>query len=564
MVSAVDFEIRNSIDEYENFIVEAGAGSGKTWSLVQALSYIIENKANIFEKENKKVVCITYTNIAKDEIIHRIKSNQIVQVNTIHEFLWSVIKPFQAEIRSELINYYERKNEKPDKNYDDYLSIIQQLKEFRPSIKYQEYKVHKDGIITHEDVLWIFSSMLSKYTILKKIIEDSFPIIFIDEYQDSDAKIIDSLLTTFLASKKIVFGFFGDHYQKIYDNSIGQINTNKYNLKSIKKNENYRCSTEVINILNKLRYDIKQVAMGEEKKGECMFYYLPNFNEIEDVFNKRIKSDFSGLEISNFKKLYLVNKKIAIVNNYLKLYQLYDSKKRYSDKYKKKDYILKNSANRDCDYANLLYEIHNLIKLFRDDRAQDLLKKVALNVTNKRDLDEIHSKLKKLVELRKKSTIGEVFEEVITNKIIKVKQETVKELLEETEEFTRMLKDIKYQEFENLYNTLQDNSMFSTQHGTKGAEFDSVLCFIDDGEWRNYSIEDYLINNPDPRKQRIIERTRNLFYVVCSRAKYNLAIVCKSSLSVDAQNNVKNIFGESNFITREGLENIDIREGIFN
>ncbi|MGE8015288.1 UvrD-helicase domain-containing protein [Bacillus mycoides] len=564
MVSAVEFEIRNSIDEYKNFIVEAGAGSGKTWSLVQALSYIIENKANIFERENKKVVCITYTNIAKDEIIHRIKSNQIVQVNTIHEFLWSVIKPFQAEMRFELINYYERKIEKPDKNYDDYSSIIQQLIEFRPSIKYQEYKVHKDGIITHGDVLWIFSSMLSKYTILKKIIEDSFPIIFIDEYQDSDTKMIDSLLTTFLASEKIVFGFFGDHYQKIYDNSIGQVNTNKYNLKSIKKNENYRCSTEVINILNELRYDIKQVAMGEEKKGKCKFYYLPNFNEIEDVFKKRIESDFFGLEISNFKKLYLVNKKIAIVNNYLKLYQLYDSKKRYSDKYKKKDYILKNSANRDCDYANLLYEIHNLIKLFRDDRAQDLLKKVALNVTNKRDLDEINSKLKKLVELRKKATIGEVFEDVITNKVIKVKQDTVKELLEETEEFTRILKDIKYQEFENLYNTLQDDSMFSTQHGTKGSEFDSVLCFIDDGEWRNYSIEDYLINNPDPRKQRIIERTRNLFYVVCSRAKYNLAIVCKSSLSVDAQNNVKNIFGESNFITREGLENIDIREGIFN
>ncbi|EKS7870928.1 ATP-dependent helicase [Bacillus cereus] len=564
MVSAVEYEIRNSIDEYKNFIVEAGAGSGKTWSLVQALSYIIENKANIYERENKKVVCITYTNIAKDEIIHRIKSNQIVQVNTIHEFLWSVIKPFQAEIRSELINYYERKNEKPDKNYDDYSSIIQQLKEYRPSIKYQEYKVHKDGIITHGDVLWIFSAMLSKYKILKKIIEDSFPIIFIDEYQDSDTNIIDSLLTTFSTSEKIVFGFFGDHYQKIYDNSIGRVNTNKYNLKSIKKNENYRCSTEVINILNKLRNDIKQVAMGEEKKGKCMFYYLPNFNEIEDGFKRRIKSDFVGLEIYDFQKLYLVNKKIATVNNYLNLYQLYNSNKRYSDKYKKKEYILKNSANRDCDYANLLYEIHNLIKLFRDDRAQDLMKKVALNVTNKRDLDEIYSKLKNLVELRKNATIGEVFEDVITNKIIKVKQDTVKEIQEETEEFIRMLKDIKYQEFENLYNTLQNDSMISTQHGTKGAEFDNVLCFIDDGEWRNYSLEDYLINNSDMRKKRIIERTRNLFYVVCSRAKHNLVIVCKSSLSLSAQIRIRDIFGDSNFITSESLESIYTREEILN
>lgn len=41
MVSEVEKEIFRYIDNRESFIIEAGAGSGKTWTLVQALKYVI-------------------------------------------------------------------------------------------------------------------------------------------------------------------------------------------------------------------------------------------------------------------------------------------------------------------------------------------------------------------------------------------------------------------------------------------------------------------------------------------------------------------------------------------
>lgn len=558
MVSQIELQIREALENYENFLVEAGAGSGKTWSLVQALSYLIETKEFLLKKDDKKIVCITYTNIAKNEIINRLNANDIIKVNTIHEFLWGIIKPFQEELRNELIIFYQTKIETTNKNKDKYLEIIEQLNETLPRVEYKEYKVHAKGIITHDDILWLFVSLIHKYKSLKKLVEDSFPIIFIDEYQDSNKSVIEAFLEVFFSSSKVVLGLFGDHYQKIYDSSIGKVDAVKYKLKVIKKKENYRCSPEIINILNKLRKDIQQIPVGEERRGKVFFYYLPNYNEIEEQFKEQLRTDFDGLEIENFKNLYLVNKKIAQINGYSNLYALYDSQRRYSERFKKKDYILNNKNNRDCDYANLLFEVEKLIHLFKENRAQDIFKIIRLKVNNREDLDALYNNLNNLSDLSTYGSIGEVLEFVISSEILDIGKMVRRNFRDESEEFIGKLKEISYREFAKLYLTLKEDSLYSTQHGTKGAEFDNVLCFIDDSEWRNYSLEKYLINSQD--KPKIVERTRNLFYVVCSRAKYRLAIVCKSELGVQAQDKIKDIFGVSNFITIENATHTHLEE----
>ncbi|MBY9084682.1 hypothetical protein KIH86_10645, partial [Paenibacillus sp. HN-1] len=60
-----------------------------------------------------------------------------------------------------------------------------------------------------------------------------------------------------------------------------------------------------------------------------------------------------------------------------------------------------------------------------------------------------------------------------------------------------------------------------TNHGTKGAEFSNVVCFIDDNDWNSYSLNKYLKGRPDigtigTNNFDIQTRTRNLFYVICS------------------------------------------------
>jgi DNA helicase II / ATP-dependent DNA helicase PcrA len=88
-------EILRHIDNKENFLLSGGAGSGKTYSLVQVIKQVI------LEYPTIKVACMTYTNAAVKEIEERVK-HQNLSVTTIHDFLWENIKSFQKELKKSL------------------------------------------------------------------------------------------------------------------------------------------------------------------------------------------------------------------------------------------------------------------------------------------------------------------------------------------------------------------------------------------------------------------------------------------------------------------------------
>jgi DNA helicase-2/ATP-dependent DNA helicase PcrA len=83
---------------------------------------------------------------------------------------------------------------------------------------------------------------------------------------------------------------------------------------------------------------------------------------------------------------------------------------------------------------------------------------------------------------------------------------------------------------------VNEESPFSTQQGVKGAEFDRVLVVLDDEEGTHFqfSYEKYLglkeLSNRDKKNleeggETGVERTRRLFYVCCTRARQDLAVV---------------------------------------
>ena len=90
MSNAVE-QIKTIIDEnqdetkyFKNFVLQGGAGSGKTESLKEVILYISE------KYPNKKIACITLTNAAVDEMKLRIGDNHVI--STIHSFLNHLIK----------------------------------------------------------------------------------------------------------------------------------------------------------------------------------------------------------------------------------------------------------------------------------------------------------------------------------------------------------------------------------------------------------------------------------------------------------------------------------------
>lgn len=86
------------INDETSFIFNAGAGSGKTYSLVESLKYLISKKGETLKYHNHNVICITYTNVAAEEIKQRLGNTSLAIVSTIHDRMWDIIQHYQSQL----------------------------------------------------------------------------------------------------------------------------------------------------------------------------------------------------------------------------------------------------------------------------------------------------------------------------------------------------------------------------------------------------------------------------------------------------------------------------------
>ena len=88
----IDAQIIETLKSGHSFRVEAGAGSGKTYSLNRAIEWIQEHKWSDYSRKKQNVVCITYTNAAVDVIAERLAKDSFIIPSTIHSFAWNAIQ----------------------------------------------------------------------------------------------------------------------------------------------------------------------------------------------------------------------------------------------------------------------------------------------------------------------------------------------------------------------------------------------------------------------------------------------------------------------------------------
>jgi DNA helicase-2/ATP-dependent DNA helicase PcrA len=174
---------------------------------------------------------------------------------------------------------------------------------------------------------------------------------------------------------------------------------------------------------------------------------------------------------------------------------------------------------------------------------------------------EVAELLKKVSLERKDWKIKDVYEFASNNGLVSNRKIT--ELFERLsidseklndEEKVRQIKDkilfeafmeLPYAELLAFWKHVQNNTVFSTKHGTKGNEFENVLTVIDDTEWaQEYNFKNFFNDTEEIPERKL--RTRNLFYVECSRAIENLIVLCLSDLDSTAITNIKNWFGDDN------------------
>lgn len=509
-------KVKSCLNKKECFYLIAAAGSGKTYTLIQSLKYILENKRILLK--NKSIACITYTNVAKKEIIERIDFHEQVEVYTIHEFFWKIIKSYQKELKDIIELKLDIEKKESFKNIN--------------RIEYREYKKYEKGIISHDDIIKISKELFDKYgDKLSRIVSSKYGYIFVDEYQDTDNKILDILCNN-LTSTKCIIGLFGDPIQKIYAGELYNIE-GKSNFIEIKKMENHRSAKSIVELLNRLRQDIIQEAK-KDILGNIKFYYNPQNIDLKTF----LEEDFKGEDLSKRKKLYLVHRRIAKENDYEEFFQILY-------KIKNIEYFIDNDRNRENSLVNYLYLIEDCCVYYNKDQAQKILKILNYKILKNDDKKILREFFIELIELRKNKTIKEILEFIKNKNIIEPL-----DIDDSNCELYNILENLNYNNIINIYEIYKnDNRIIRTQHSTKGEEYDNVeICIIDKKDWNLYNFENYFLKNYDSN----YERVRNLFYVACSRAQKNLIINFGANLSPAALANVKILFGEENYKIIEG------------
>ena len=162
-------EIMEHIKNGNNFLLSGGAGSGKTYSLVQVIKKVIE------DNPTSKVACMTYTNAAVKEIEERVNHDNL-NVTTIHDFLWDNIKHFQKELKSTLVKLITDENETKRKIGNETVPP-HYFNSLEDGIQYKEYLRLKEGIISHDELLIVANSMFQSFPKLCDILHYHLKII---------------------------------------------------------------------------------------------------------------------------------------------------------------------------------------------------------------------------------------------------------------------------------------------------------------------------------------------------------------------------------------------------
>lgn len=280
-----------AIKSLENTLVVAGAGSGKTFTIVNKIKYLLDN--NIY-KENELLV-ISFTNESVNDLKRKIDYD--LDIMTFHKLAITLINNPDMKISNEYylkyiineyFNSYGKYNKKQNKlikrilqemdidnlkkliftfinlyksNYNDinYLLNLYQKSHFINKIYFkiilEIYHIYNQELKASN--LYDFNDMIKIATnnINNNIIKTNYKYIIIDEFQDTSLnrfKLIDAIMKQNNAKIFVV----GDDYQSIYRFSGCNLdiflNFNKLvsNLNIINLDYNYRNPKEIIDVAN--------------------------------------------------------------------------------------------------------------------------------------------------------------------------------------------------------------------------------------------------------------------------------------------------------------------------
>ena len=593
---SIDKEIYKclNLDNPKSFFLFAGAGSGKTRSLVKVLKFFRENNINRLRKNNQKVAIITYTNAACDEIKRRLEFDSSFHVSTIHSFAWTLINPYTDDIRSwlrdflksEICSLQKKQRKVKNTNTKTYIDRMRKIKskskrlEILEEIKKFTYNPNGDNIaqdaLNHSEVIKIASDFIQKKSLMQSILVQKYPILLIDESQDTKKELMDAFLKCQnQKSNNFILGMFGDTMQCIYTDGKKNLPDNIPETWAKPVNTiNYRCPKRITTLINKIRTEIDshtQTSNRRDTEGIVRLFIIntTNINNLTDKL--KIESDISskmasitedqkwhGDQVDDVKILtlehHMAAKRGGFSNFFKPLYSVNKLKTGLLDgtlpgvSFFKNQILPLIKAKQENDN----FEVSKIVRKF-----SPLIKKKNLKESSNaiEEITKANDAVKSLFALwngNNHPVMNDILKEVSFSGIFQIPEVLIpiaqrvnsQEVSLETdndekdiiiEVWDKVLK-CSFDQFERYVHYISDESRFGTHQGIKGLEFPRVMVILDDEDADGFlfsyeklfgakTLSQTDIENKEKGIETSVDRTRRLFYVTCSRAKESLAIV---------------------------------------
>jgi DNA helicase II / ATP-dependent DNA helicase PcrA len=588
-----------NLEKPRSFFLYAGAGSGKTRSLVEAIRKVCREQGRRLSLTGQKIGVITYTNAACDEIKQRLEFDPRVEVSTIHAFVWSLVAGYDTDIRqwiaarllrdiAELEEAQARGRAGSKAAADRARSIESKLRRHAGLDAITRFVYSPTGdnrtrdALSHAEVIAMTADFLASKPGLRSLLVTQFPILLIDESQDTSRRIMDALFHVEAAHRdEFCLGLFGDMMQRIYaDGKDHLAEAIPEHWARPRKRMNHRCPTRVIELINRIRRDAdseQQVPRSDAGVGVVRLFIVPQTTVEKSAAEAAITAKMAELTGDrNWAAQSDAIKTLAL--EHLMSARRFGFETFFEPLYSVERIRTSFLQGTGAGIGLFTREILPLVTALRTSdrfaaaaivrRTSPLLERKALEDAGDNQADILGkvkaacSGLFALVSADEKPSARSVLRYVADTRLFIIPdvlapyaaaddialrddaggdadaeagEEEEVDLESELGGWRQAL-EAPFDQIEKYDRYVRGVSQFDTHQGVKGLEFPRVMVVISDDEARGFMFAyDKLfgakekskadLDNEAAGKETTIDRTRRLFYVTCSRVEESLAVV---------------------------------------
>lgn len=583
-----DEEISRCLDlnSPKSFFLFAGAGSGKTRSLVKALDVLRAKYGRRLRASGQRIGVITYTNAACDEIKRRLEFDPVVEVSTIHSFAWSLIDGLNRDIREwlrvnlaaeiEEARALELRGRPGTKASADRLNrIASKTRRLENLNSVRRFTYSPTGnnrgrdAIGHAEVIKISSDFLRTKANMQHILVGGFPILLIDESQDTNKHLIDAMFAVQQANRdRFALGLLGDMMQRVYSDGKDGLGENlPGDWATPKKRLNHRCPKRVVRLINQVRYIIdrqEQIPRSDAIDGHVRLFILPTDTPDQPAAELRVSAAMSELtgdrswtDPGQCKHLTLEHRmaasRMGFSELFIPLHEIEDFRTGLLDgslpatRFLTKDVLPLITAHQRNDKFAVARLTRSLSPLLGAEGLRNAADPTALM----RAARDALVSLAGMWEEAGDPTLLDVLRNIHTSGLLAIPESLRPNVTrdvdvaddpdqdeEEEEEADRQTaKSVAFDNFlaapfsqvarYDAY--VSGRAAFDTHQGVKGLEFPRVMVIMDDAKARGFMFSYEKLFGAKAVGDSSTEATRRLLYVTCSRAEKSLALVAYSA-----------------------------------